>query len=143
MQLTLLRTQYDKEGTIGKLLLDDQELCKTLERPNLDNKRDNPNTKENDSSCIPEGVYQVVKRGSSKYGRHFHILDVPNRDMILIHSGNVIDEILGCVLVGSKLFDAGTNFRGKKYKFFISNSKQTMASLLSKLDDKFTLTIKS
>jgi hypothetical protein len=142
MQLTIFR-KYDKEGTIGKLLIDGKEFCKTLERPWLNNQPDNPKTLENDSSCIPEGVYKVVRRSSEKFGKHLHLLDVPNRSFILIHSGNTIDEILGCLLVGDKILDAGTIFKGKKYKYFISNSKRTMASLLTAVIDDITLKITS
>jgi len=141
MQLTIIR-KYDPEGTIGRLLIDEKEFCKTLERPNLNNQSDNLKTLENDSSCIPEGKYKVVRRTSERFGKHLHILDVPNRSFILIHQGNVIDEILGCVLVGDKIYDAGTTFKGKRYKYFIANSRRTMSKLLSTVSD-ITLTITS
>ena len=49
---------------------------KTIELEYNDNKKQ--------ISCIPPGQYTVRKRTSTKYGNHFHIIDVPNRDFILI-----------------------------------------------------------
>jgi len=71
--------------------------CYTLELPDKNN--------EKQKSCIPRGQYEVVKRNSPKYGDHFHILDVPDRSMILIHSGNYYTHTLGCILVGKGLSD--------------------------------------
>ena len=55
---------------------------------------------------IPAGLYTVVKRKSAKYGWHFHILDVPNRSLILIHNEIINSyQLLGCVAVGKKHID--------------------------------------
>lgn len=55
---------------------------------------------ENKISCIPTGNYDVLKRTSAKYGNHFHIVNVPGRDYILIHSANYVRQLLGCIAVG-------------------------------------------
>lgn len=87
-------------------------------------------------SCIPKGTYDVVKRVSPKYGEHFHVLNVPNRDMILIHHGNFHTDILGCILVGLKHVDInGDGLRD------VTNSKVAMAQLNKLLPDSFKLTI--
>ena len=52
-------------------------------------------------SRIPEGSYWVATRQSPKYGWHFHVLGVPDRDYILIHSGNRYTHTEGCILTGS------------------------------------------
>lgn len=57
------------------------------------------------NSCIPPGIYPVEKRYSPKYGNHFHVKDVPNRDMILIHIGNYHSDLLGCIAPGLKHID--------------------------------------
>lgn len=56
-------------------------------------------------SCIPKGTYKVVPRFSEKYGDHYHIQDVPNRDLILIHVANYASDLLGCIGVGTSLVD--------------------------------------
>lgn len=54
-------------------------------------------------SCIPEGMYQVVRRYTTKFRWHYHILDVPNRTFILMHPGNHTRQILGCMLPGVEI----------------------------------------
>ena len=87
-------------------------------------------------SCIPEGTYTVVKRNSPKYGDHFHILDVPDRDMILIHNANYVEDLLGCV--GAGLAHKDINKDGWRD---VTRSKQTMKDLNRELPDKFNLVI--
>jgi hypothetical protein len=99
---------------------------KTLELPWKDNERK--------VSCIPIGKYDVVKRKSPKYGNHFHVQDVPNRDMILIHSGNYISDILGCILPGRNPADINNDGYSD-----VTHSKQTMAELNKILPEKFKL----
>ena len=95
------------EATLGRLLevSNGKELCKTLERPNLNNERDNPLTPKNESSCIPEGVYQVKKYSSNKFPDHWEITNVPNRSAILFHKGNWVSEIFGCVIVATSIIN--------------------------------------
>lgn len=54
-------------------------------------------------SCIPAGRYKVVPRFSAKFRHHFHVLDVEDRTLILLHVGNFYKQTEGCVLVGSRL----------------------------------------
>lgn len=66
--------------------------------------------KENASSvsCIPDGSYPVSIRTSRKYGRIYHIKEVPDRTWILSHAGNWAGDVSknlrshskGCVLLG-------------------------------------------
>ena len=55
---------------------------------------------QNNISRIPAGDYKVKRRWSQKFKHHLHILDVPNRSYILIHTGNYYYQLEGCVLVG-------------------------------------------
>lgn len=64
----------------------------TLELPYKNNQRR--------ISSIQRGRYQVKKRYSAKYGYHFELLNVPDRDKILIHVANFVRELLGCIAVG-------------------------------------------
>ena len=96
--------------------------------------------KKNDSrvSAIPEGTYNVVKRNSPKYKDHLHILNVPNRSMILIHEANYVRELLGCIAVGEKRIDID-----KDGLIDVTSSRITKAKLLSFLDKESILTITS
>jgi hypothetical protein len=87
-------------------------------------------------SCIPHGKYKCVKRTSQKYGVHWHITNVPNRSLILIHSGNFHTDILGCVLVGERHSD----INGDGHVDVVS-SAVTMNKLRAVLPDEFELEI--
>lgn len=87
-------------------------------------------------SCIPCGDYKVIKRTSKKYKNHFHILDVPNRDYILIHNGNYNYQTKGCVLVGRDL-----KYLNKDNEIDVIDSVKTLKKLYSMLPDKFDLSI--
>ncbi len=93
----LTRTSATTKQTLGDLIVykDGAEIftCKTLELPWKNNERN--------SSCIPVGSYNAVKRFSPKYKNHFHLTNVPGRSMILIHIGNFYTQTEGCILVGT------------------------------------------
>jgi len=120
----------DKAQTIGEGAIEGSEFkFKTMELEYNDNKRR--------ISCIPKGTYIVKKRVSKKYGNHFHITDVPNRDFILIHNANYSRELLGCIGVGESFIDLDKD--GLKD---ITNSKKTLAKLVEIMPDEFLLQIK-
>ena len=101
---------------------------RTLELPWKDNQRR--------ISCIPEGEYEVIKRFSDKYGDHFHILNVPDRDYILIHNANFVRQLKGCVAVGFSHSDIdGDGLRD------VTSSKKTIRALNKMLPERFNLTI--
>ena len=127
--MKVLIDRYSDDGvqTFGRLyVLNDLDLiqfeCDTLELPNKDNK---PNI-----SCIPIGVYTVIKRYSAKFKHHFHILDVEGRTWILIHPANSVSDLKGCIGVGSDI--SGLS---------ITNSRNTLKTLLNILPDTFELEI--
>lgn len=98
MKATLTRKSKTDKQTLGQLDVGDFS-CFTLELPDLNN--DGIEGNEVRKSCIPEGVYPVVRHDSPKFGRCFWIKNVPGRSAILIHPGNYYFHTLGCVLVGT------------------------------------------
>jgi len=49
-------------------------------------------------SCVSEGEYILQQRYSPKFGWHLHLMNVPGRDLILIHPANdAKKELLGCI----------------------------------------------
>ncbi len=105
MHVLLKRYAYTKMGTFGVLsIVDCDEIvfeCLTVERPWLNN--------EPRVSCIPEGTYvlelrvsEIVYRTSKEeFEKGFEICDVPDRTFIMIHVANSMDDLQGCVGVGS------------------------------------------
>jgi len=95
VRLQLKRISKSKYVTLG-VLIDVEEglpLMLTLELPWLANQRR--------ISCIPEGVYWVEPYSSAKFPRCFEVCDVPGRDNILIHPGNTVNDVLGCICPGT------------------------------------------
>lgn len=128
MKIKLTRLSDNKFQTLGILTLENGKIYNTLELPNKQNQKK--------ISCIPKGTYKVVKRKSAKYGDHFHVTNVPNRDFILIHHGNYYTDILGCILVGKGLFDLN-----KDGQLDVTSSKQAMKELNAALPKSFELEI--
>lgn len=99
MELTLKRTYYPI-GTNGKLFLECLLICYTIELPYKENQKN--------ISCIPQGTYELRKRTSKKFGEHIQIMQVHNRDCILIHpANNALVELRGCVAPVSQLIGFG------------------------------------
>jgi Family of unknown function (DUF5675) len=99
MKLELIRT-YFPEGTNGELLLNGEKICSTIELP----------WKENQSqvSCIPEGNYELRKRYTPRLGKHFILMNVPQRSFILMHAANdALKELRGCIAPVSNLTGEG------------------------------------
>lgn len=129
--INLDRTQFEDKQTLGVMLHNGKTLCYTLELPWKDNQRG--------ISCIPEGEYEVVSRHTDssqfKY-KHYHILDVPERDWILIHGGNYHTQIKGCILVGSSWKD----INGDGYRDVV-NSRNTLEELIEYIGESFRLVV--
>lgn len=127
METLILERQTTSDlGTFGVLLRNDMRIAFTCELPWKGN--------ANQISCIPKGNYLVVSRHSPKYGDHWHVTGVPGRDLILIHSGNTINDIKGCILIGSA--------RGEvKGLPAVVNSKTTLTRLLDELPGSWRLEV--
>jgi hypothetical protein len=96
INLLIIRNTFTKVSTIGKLYLNGEEICDTLELPFKDNQRS--------ISCIPDGHYKVrlrlARESATRDYLHLLVKDVPDRDYILFHIGNKSSDSRGCVLVG-------------------------------------------
>jgi hypothetical protein len=102
MELELLR-HYHPEGVNGTVKL---VVCHTIELPWRENQRN--------SSCIPEGRYQLKKGMSNKHGLHIRIQAVPDRDAILFHPGNdAARDLKGCIAPVMMLTGPGKGVRSR------------------------------
>ena len=100
----------------------------TLELPYKNNQRQ--------ISSIDLGKYRVRKRFSEKYGNHFELISVKNRDKILIHVANFVRELKGCIAVGSAHKDIDND--GTKD---LINSRKTLNTLNAIMPYEFELII--
>jgi len=109
-QLHLVRFSYSPTETEGFLYLDDGSRLFTIERP----WRSSAPGGMPFESCVPDGTYSLVPHVRSNGDEVFalwnpdlHVWHTPQerngrpgRDLILIHAGNRIDDIVGCVAPG-------------------------------------------
>ncbi|MBK7426518.1 MAG: hypothetical protein IPI60_05520 [Saprospiraceae bacterium] len=130
MELVLART-YFPEATNGQLYEESRMISNTIELPWLANKRR--------ISCIPEGRYQLVKRYSRRFKWHIELLNVPNRDLILMHAANdARKELLGCIAPVTKLTGIG---KGSLSRAALERIKSIVYKALDAKEEVF-LTIK-
>ena len=115
MKLTLKRIALRGTYTIGRLYINGERFCDTLEDPvrdlNKNGKFDNGEKKIYGQTAIPYGTYGVtMKVKSPKFSQKAayafcggylpRLLNVPEFEGILIHIGNYPKDTEGCILVG-------------------------------------------
>ena len=139
MILTLDRKYKLPTYTIGKLYIDEEYFCDTLED------RDRGLTdsmtvsgigkiKIKKETAIPTGTYKVTITYSNRFKKNMPLInDVKGFEGIRIHSGNTDKDTEGCVLVGFN-----------KVKGNVINSRDTYNKLFSILSksNNITITIK-
>jgi len=108
MLLTVKRTNFTEESTIGELFIDGKFFCYTLEDKDrgLTDSMSLAEIKLRKIfgiTCIPYGKYKVVLSMSPKFGKILpEIQGVKGYSGIRIHTGNTAKDSLGCLLVGKK-----------------------------------------
>lgn len=125
MELRVKRVALKSDYTIGRLYVNGEYVCDTLE----DAVRD---TKIYGKTAIPCGTYKITmdvvspkfkdRSWAKPYdGKLPRLIDVPNYEGVLIHVGNTAEDTSGCLLVGQN------RAVGK-----LVNSTQTFMSLMEK-----------
>ncbi len=86
MQIDVVRVTTTRDAIFGSLSVNGVFECDTLENRDL---------------CIPLGTYPVQIYDSPHAGHPVPILEnVPGRDYIEIHCGNLSQDCKGCILLG-------------------------------------------
>lgn len=114
--LTLIRLYSfgtaEAGGVYGKLYLNGQFICHTL---------------ENRNKAIPTGIYDLQNSKSPKFKRELPLIydccEVPAKRGIRIHSGNTFKDSSGCVLVGM-------GFNEKTHALTESAPAEAMATMI-------------
>jgi hypothetical protein len=119
MKIDIIRIAYRQKYTIGRMNVDGVYFCDTLELPLEINGVRNVRQK----CCIPAGTYKVIMKQSARFGMKLPLLlNVPDRQGILIHAGNTSKDTAGCVLIGEN-----------KEVGKVLNSRATLTRLLDKI----------
>lgn len=117
MNLRIHRFEHGTNYTVGRLYVEDQYLCFTLE----DKERE---VKIAGETAIPKGTYKVIIDYSNRFKRDLpRLLDVPNFTGVRIHSGNSSKDTEGCILLG-------LNWAGGDW---VANSKDAFNIFFDKL----------
>lgn len=118
--LTVVREIRTEKAILGRLFLNGQMVCYTL---------------ENASKAIPAGLYKVQNSKSPKFKRELPLIyngNVPASRGIRLHVGNTVASSSGCILVGM----------GRDVKQdFITDSKlaETMVTMLCRNVDRIVI----
>ena len=105
MKLRLERRWPKSTYTVGRLYVDGELFCNTLEDKvadvNKNGRFDGTERKVYGETAIPYGTYKVFYGWSPRFGRNLpRLLNVTAFEGILIHPGNTAKDSAGCVLVG-------------------------------------------
>ena len=125
MKLTLKRIAFKEKYTIGRLYIDGEYFCDTIEDKDRGLNNDMGLAeilakKRYGETAIPTGHYEVEITYSPKYKRMMpEIKDVKGFSGIRIHSGNTAKDTLGCLIVGKNtVVGMVTDSRKTYYKLF-------------------------
>lgn len=128
--LALDRFQCGQNGTLGKLSINGEFFCYTLE--DIDRQMEDGGEKVPGDTCIPRGMYEIIVNYSQRFRRDMPLLlNVPDFSGIRIHNGSFVADTEGCLLVGSKY---ATQADGS---LILLNSKATFAKLYDVLDASY------
>lgn len=139
MILTLDRKYKLPTYTIGKLYIDGEYFCDTLEDKDRGLTDDMTvseisNIKIKKETAIPTGTYKITITYSNRFKKNMPLInDVKEFEGIRIHSGNTNQDTEGCILVGFN-----------KVKGNVINSRDTYNKLFSILSksNNIIITIK-
>ena len=124
MKLTLKRIALRSTYTIGRLYVDGNYLCDTLEDTvrdlNKNGKFDNGEKKVYAKTAIPYGTYEIKWTYSPRFKKYTpQLMNVPSFEGIRIHSGNTSSDTEGCLILGeNKQVGKVLNSRATINKFY-------------------------
>ena len=124
MKLTLNRIALRSTYTIGRLYVDGNYFCDTLEDTvrdlNKNGKFDNGEKKVYAKTAIPYGTYEIKWTYSPRFKKYTpQLMNVPSFAGIRIHAGNSADQTEGCLLLGeNKKVGMVLNSRATINKFY-------------------------
>lgn len=133
MKIEVKRIFKGEEYTIGKMYINGEYFCDTLEDKVRDLNKDGDLNDKGEGkvyaqTAIPYGEYEIVVKHSPKFDRILpRLLNVPHFEGILIHRGNTAKDSAGCILVGEN------KVKGKVINSTIYENKLTALCHLAQL----------
>ena len=141
MELLLKRIYKGDKYTIGKLYIDGEWFCDTIEDVVRSLPKDCPYTSKGKNceckekvygkTAIPAGTYKVILSYSNRFKRILpELLNVPHFLGIRIHRGNTEQDSAGCIILGEN-----------KVKGKVINSTPYEIKLVKLLENQKNVTI--
>ena len=106
MEILVKREYKKKDYTIGKMYIDGEYFCDTLEDTDrgltqVMSLAEIKEVKEYGNTAIPTGKYPIAYTYSPRFKKHLPLLlQVPAFEGVRIHSGNTHKDTEGCILLG-------------------------------------------
>ena len=106
MEILVKREYKKKDYTIGKMYINGEYFCDTLEDTDrcltmTMSLAEIKEVKEYGRTAIPTGRYKVAYTYSPRFKKHLPLLlNVPAFEGVRIHSGNTHKDTEGCILLG-------------------------------------------
>lgn len=106
MEILVKRKYKKKDYTIGKMYINGEYFCDTLEDTDrcltmAMSLSEIKEVKEYGNTAIPTGRYQIAYTYSNRFKKHLPLLlQVPAFEGVRIHSGNTHKDTEGCILLG-------------------------------------------
>ena len=120
-KIKIIRDTFSDESTIGKLYIDGEYFCETLE--DKDRFIEAGGVKIYGKTCIPRGTYRLVITMSNRFKKELPLLlNVPQFEGIRIHAGNTAADTDGCILLGRT-----------RRNNFVENSRDAVNEFIEKL----------
>lgn len=120
-KIKIIRDTFSDESTIGKLYIDGEYFCETLE--DKDRFIESGGVKIYGKTCIPRGTYRLVVTMSNRFKKELPLLlNVPQFEGIRIHAGNTAADTDGCILLGRT-----------RRNNFVENSRDAVNEFIEKL----------
>jgi Family of unknown function (DUF5675) len=124
VKIKVIRETYTDKSTIGKLYIDGEYQCYTLE----DKVRPKTEEKKFGDTAIDAGTYRMIVNHSARFREEMPLLlNVPGFEGVRLHWGNTDVDTHGCLLVGLG-----------KAKDFISESRKAYALVFKQIYAAFT-----
>jgi hypothetical protein len=121
MNIEIRRIAHKETYTVGKMYIDGQYFCDTIEDKVRDLTREQ---KVYAQTAIPAGTYPVVLTYAPKFKKMLPwIQNVPHFTGILIHNGNTAQDSAGCIIIGENTLK-GCVLNSLKYEYIDPISKK-------------------
>ena len=145
MRITLFRIANRPTYCIGKLYIDGEYLCDTIE--DVDRGLDDKMTEEEilkkkvkGETAIPTGIYPVYLTYSPKYKKQMPLIDnVKGYSGIRIHSGNTSKDTEGCLIVGLNTKVGMVTQSRKYYNLLYKELVKTNSKIIIDIQRKYTV----